>query len=296
MSLRGSACAHPGRRGGGGVRNWGILLHGTHGFLFASACYFAQSSTFPDCPVPNLPAMKHFPFVALVALACANLQAQDVAPPQLLTLRSRYETAVKGAVEPLRLRYVEELQRTRDSAMSQKKLDVANVIDTEIAAVTPGSSASASSDDKLPSALRTQRTRYLAAVKAATEPLKRTYTGELKSMMTGAMAQKNLDLANAVDAELKALASEPEAGSGRLASALTGTTWSWGVTAATAGSTLRFLENRSFRVNNDSIGRYTVVSGTTVKLDNGAVLTFSRDLRSYEGTTSNGETRAGRKK
>jgi hypothetical protein len=149
--------------------------------------------------------------------------------------------------------------------------------------------------DKMPTQVRSARSRYDAAVKTAVDPIRVRYLDELNRMRSAAMAQKNLDLANAIDAEITAVSSETARNPDGLASSLVGTTWSWGVSEAAAGSILRFLEKGAYRINNDLPGKYDVDNETTIKLDNGTVLKFDRAFRSYEGKTGKGEPRAGRK-
>ena len=149
--------------------------------------------------------------------------------------------------------------------------------------------------DKMPMQLRTARSKYDAAVKTVVDPLRLRYLEELNRMRSTAMTQKNLDLANAIDAEITAVSSETGRTPDGLASSLTGTKWTWGVIATTAGSTLTFLDKDTYRVNNDAPGTFKVENENTVKLDNGSTLKFDKSFRSYEGTTSKGEPRAGRK-
>src|SRR5688572_6010105 len=93
--------------------------------------------------------MKSICLIAVVLLLPFASDAQDKMPTQVRSARSRYDAAVKAAVDPIRLRYLDELNRMRSDAMNQKNLDLANAIDAEITAVsgkagaTPGGIAAA---------------------------------------------------------------------------------------------------------------------------------------------------------
>src|SRR4051794_8617273 len=85
-----------------------------------------------------------------------------------------------------------------------------------IIAVTAGYSCA---QDKVPSEIKLSRARYDAAIKVATQPIRQRYIEELNKMKSDAMARKNLDLANAIDAEITAI-SESGKGDGGLAGEL----------------------------------------------------------------------------
>lgn len=147
---------------------------------------------------------------------------------------------------------------------------------------------------KMPTEFKAARDRYDTAVKVATQPIRARYLEELNKMRSDAMARKNLEVANAIDAEISAI-SESGKGQGGLAGELADTTWSWGVTIASATSTLRFLKDGTCTVNNLSEGKWHVLNSNTVRIDNGCVLKFSKDMKTYEGTTEKGATREGKR-
>lgn len=150
--------------------------------------------------------------------------------------------------------------------------------------------------DKMPMLLRTARSKYDAAVKTVVDPIRLRYLEELNRMRSTAMSQKNLDLANAIDEEITNVSAETGRTPDRLGTLLVGTSWGWGKNADAPTSMLRFTAGRGYQINNDAPGNFTVSDGNSIRFDNGTVLKFDRELRSYDGTTSNGETRAGKKR
>jgi hypothetical protein len=86
--------------------------------------------------------MKGIYLIGLATMLVVCVNAQDKIPPEVKSARSRYDATVKLALDPIRLRYLEELARMKASAMSQKNLDLAKAIDEEINVVneasTPG--------------------------------------------------------------------------------------------------------------------------------------------------------------
>ena len=79
----------------------------------------------------------------------------------------------------------------------------------------------------LPPELAEARSRYDTAIIAATKPVRERYIQELQQLKTRAMANKNLDLAVAIDQELKTVGVSPvPAGSRRpLVDVVPGTRW-----------------------------------------------------------------------
>jgi hypothetical protein len=148
--------------------------------------------------------------------------------------------------------------------------------------------------DKVPSEIKLSRARYDAEVKVATQPIRQRYLAELNRMRSDAMGRKNLELANAIDAEISAI-SDSGKGEGGLAGELANTTWSWGVTIESATSTLRFLKDGTCTVNNMSVGKWQVLNSNTVRIEDGGLLKFSKDMKTYEGTSSKGAPRAGKR-
>jgi hypothetical protein len=148
--------------------------------------------------------------------------------------------------------------------------------------------------DKVPSEIKLSRARYDAAVKVATQPIRARYLEELNKMKSDAMARKNLDLANAIDAEITAI-SESGQGGGGLARELADSTWSWGVTIDSATSTLRFQKDGTCTVNGMPVGKWQVLNSNTVRIEEAGLLKFSKDMKTYEGTSSKGAPRAGKR-
>jgi len=150
-----------------------------------------------------------------------------------------------------------------------------------------------------PPELAAARAHYDTAVTAATNPLRERYVQELQQLKSRAMAQKNLELAVAVDAELSEFANTPKASALNTAKDLTrfleGTLWSWGTSASKAGSKLQFLKDGTCVINDDPPSRWTAEDGNTVSLSIGAKLNFSSDYNRYEGKVTSGEARAGKR-
>jgi hypothetical protein len=187
------------------------------------------------------------------------------------------------------MEYIENT-RAKNSNSSSSNMRILHVVAVAVVTAT-----FCQAQDKVPSQVRSARSRYDAAVKAAVEPLRLRYLEELNRMRSDAMLQKNLDLANAIDAEITTISVKPGPTQGMFATILVATTWSWGLTAESATSTLRFLENGTYTVNNEPMGKWTVVNSTTVRFENGSLLKFSNDMKSYEATTPSG-ARAGKKR
>ncbi len=101
------------------------------------------------------------------------------------------------------------------------------------------------------------RTRYDAAVKAAAAPVRSRYLDDLQQLKNRAMAQKNLPLAVAVDAEIAAVsgaaAGQVAKSAQELAESLYDTLWSWGVTEAKAESKLHFFKDGTYVIYNAAL-------------------------------------------
>jgi hypothetical protein len=237
--------------------------------------------------------MKAHSLVGIIVATTAWCHAQEEVPAQVRSARAGYENAVKAAVDPVRLRYLEELDRMRSTAMSQKKLDVANAIDAELTAaasqkVITNVFRGGQAEAKIPVDLRAARNRYNTALKGALEPIKARHIAELKVMQATALSQKNLDLANAFDAELTVLTGDSPNSPEGLEELLSGSLWTWSLPTKVTGSTLRFLPNGTYMVNNTTMGKWSVVDNSTAKFENGSRLTFSKDYKSYQATTPAG--------
>lgn len=148
--------------------------------------------------------------------------------------------------------------------------------------------------EKVSAEVKAARARYDTEIKIATQPIRARYLEYLNKMRSDAMARKNLDLANEIDAEISSV-SESGKGQGGLAGDLADTTWSWGVTIESATSTLRFLRDGTCTVNNLSEGKWQVINSNTIRMEGGGLLKFSKDMKSYEGTSSKGAPRAGKR-
>ena len=108
------------------------------------------------------------------------------------------------------------------------------------------------------------RTRYQAAVDAATKPLREQYTKDLQTLKDRAMQLKNLDAAIAIDKEIKVNSGEaPSARSTEVryitrtegrniepnaakTATLTGTEWTW-ETKTKKPATIRFAPDGKFK-------------------------------------------------
>ena len=79
-----------------------------------------------------------------------------------------------------------------------------------------------------PAELKKLRQQYQSALEIATKPLRDRYVAELKKVMEKAILQKNLPVALAAEAEMKAATSCVKVvATGSLRRRLTGTTWVW---------------------------------------------------------------------
>jgi hypothetical protein len=163
-----------------------------------------------------------------------------------------------------------------------------------LVAIIAGAAGYCCAQDKVPSEIKLSRARYDAEVKVATQPIRQRYLAELNRMRSDAMGRKNLELANAIDAEISAI-SESGKGDGGLAGELANTTWSWGVTIDTATSTLHFLKDGTCTVNGMPVGKWQVLNSNTVRIEDAGLLKFSKDMKTYEGTSSKGAPRAGKR-
>ena len=152
--------------------------------------------------------------------------------------------------------------------------------------------------------LDTIRTRYQAAVAAATKPLREQYTKDLQALKERAMQLKNLDAAVAIDREIKVISGEaplarstegryitPTEGrhitsNAATTATLTGTEWTW-ETKAKKPATIRFASDGKFKSELFQ-GTYTLTfyPATTVAMTYGsytATLTFDPTMNSYKG-------------
>lgn len=67
------------------------------------------------------------------------------------------------------------------------------------------------------------------------------------------------------------------------------TTWTWGTSIASATSTLRFMSDGTYSVNNEVMGKWTPLNSTSVRFENGSILKFSKDMKTYKGKTPSGD-------
>ncbi|MDP1587639.1 MAG: hypothetical protein Q8M07_07860 [Prosthecobacter sp.] len=149
-----------------------------------------------------------------------------------------------------------------------------------------------------PKELEAARARFDAAMAVATTPVRDRYVQELEQMKNRAISQKNLGLAVEIDKEIKLVAAAPASSSVKTSADLErylgDTSWTWGTSEKSAGSILTFRKDGMCSVNKDTPVRWAAVDDSTVKLDNGTVIKFSSNNKSYTATTASG-IRVGKK-
>lgn len=96
------------------------------------------------------------------------------------------------------------------------------------------------------------RARYAAALEAAAKPVRDRFVNELQAMKARAMTAKNLELAVAIDEQLKTVGVAGAAVQGSLRDRLTDTTWVWW-----QGETMTFLRNGKIRWSYDESSQWT---------------------------------------
>ncbi|MDB6117761.1 MAG: hypothetical protein JWO08_1542 [Verrucomicrobiaceae bacterium] len=229
-------------------------------------------------------------------LLCASIV--HAAPPRdLVAARERYDKSRAAATQPINSRYSEELNQLKTQALANKNLDAVIAIDAEIAAVANKPSSSNVSNVAVPR-LSAARDRYNAAIASATKPVLERYLQELEQLKNKALAQKDLPAAVAIDAEISDLVKTTPIREFKtakdLASFLEDTVWTWGLSAASAESKIRFRKNGTFSVNSDPPSTWEAESSTSVRLGFGGRLRFSSDHKRFEGTLNGGGRRAGR--
>ncbi len=84
----------------------------------------------------------------LAACICSFVtigNAADPLPPELATIRGRYESALAAAAKPVRDKYIQELQQLKNRALTMKNLELAVAVDQEIKVVAAAPDVSAPS-------------------------------------------------------------------------------------------------------------------------------------------------------
>lgn len=146
--------------------------------------------------------------------------------------------------------------------------------------------------------LEAARERYEEAVEAAARPHRDRYVQTLEQLKNQAIARKDLALAVEIDKEIALVASPPKSSRVKTATDLQlylgDTTWTWGTSEKSAGSILTFRRDGTCTVNQDKPVRWAAVDDSTVKLENGTVIKFTNNNKSYTATTASG-SRAGKK-
>ncbi|MFO1485287.1 MAG: hypothetical protein U1F71_18140 [Verrucomicrobiaceae bacterium] len=146
--------------------------------------------------------------------------------------------------------------------------------------------------------LEAARERYDSALAVATKPVRDRYVQELEQMKNRALSLKDLKLAVEIDKEIALVALAPKSAAVKTADDLQrylgDTTWTWGASEKSAGSVLTFRKDGMCSVNKDTPVRWAAVDDSTVKLENGTVIKFTNNNKSYTATTASG-IRVGRK-
>jgi hypothetical protein len=66
-------------------------------------------------------------------IICLFTSVASAAPPDLAAARARYDAAIASATNPIRERYIQDLQQLKSRAMTQKNLELAVAVDAELA-------------------------------------------------------------------------------------------------------------------------------------------------------------------
>lgn len=146
--------------------------------------------------------------------------------------------------------------------------------------------------------LETAREKFEESVEVATRPHRDKYVQTLLQLKNQAIARKDLALAVEIDKEITLVALPPKSWRVKTATDLQhylgDTTWTWGTSEKSAGSILTFRKDGTCAVNKDTPVRWAAVDDSTVKLENGTVIQFTNNNKSYTATTASG-MRVGKK-
>jgi hypothetical protein len=137
------------------------------------------------------------------------------------------------------------------------------------------------------------RERYEADLAAVSKPVTSRYLKQLEQMKKIALGSKNLHLAIEVDLEIKRLTPTPTSASVKtaddLARYLSDTTWSWGKAADSGNSRLSFKADGTCAVNTDAAVKWSAISDSSIKLENGTKITFHSNNKAYTAETPAGQ-------
>ena len=140
--------------------------------------------------------------------------------------------------------------------------------------------------------LESAREEYDEAVELAIRPHRDRYVQTLEQLKSQAIARKDLALAVEIDKEIALVALPPKSWKVKTATDLqrylADTTWTWGTSEKSANSILTFRRDGTCAVNKDAAVRWAAVDDSTVKLENGTIVKFTNNNKSYTATTASG--------
>ena len=140
--------------------------------------------------------------------------------------------------------------------------------------------------------VKAAREKYEEVVELATRPHRDRYVQTLEQLKNQAIARKDLALAVEIDKEIALVVLPPRSSAVKTATDLQrylgDTKWTWGTSEKSANSILTFRKDGSCSVNKDAPVRWAPVDDSKIKLEDGTIIKFTNNNKSYNATTASG--------